>query len=97
MLCIKIFMYLQVLDFVTTIAGFRLGLIEGSPIVHWVTQTHVGPVLGVAASKLLAFMLGGICCWLRRHSLLRKMNYWYVAAVTWNFTLLIASSKLLRG
>ncbi len=94
-LCIRTFMYLQILDFVTTIAGFRMGLTEGSPMIRWVTQSHVGPVLGVAAAKLIAFMLGGICCWLGRHNLLRKMNYWYAAAVTWNFALLVASSKLL--
>jgi len=95
MLCVKIFMYLQVLDFVTTIAGFRMGLVEGSPMIRW--MTHFGPVFAVAASKIFAFGLGGVCYWLNNHKLLRRVNYWYAAVVSWNVVLLVSSSKLIWG
>jgi len=92
---IKIFMYLQVLDFVTTIAGFRLGLAEGNPIVR--SMTEAGPVFGVAASKILAFVFGVICYALNRHALIRRVNYWYLAVVTWNLVLIGFCSRLDRG
>jgi hypothetical protein len=95
MLAVKVFMYLQILDFVTTIAGFRMGLTEGSPAIRWMAQ--FGPVFAVAASKVFAFTLAGVCYWFNHFKLLRRMNYWYAAVVGWNFVLLATSSKLLWG
>jgi hypothetical protein len=95
MLAAKIFMYLQILDFVTTIAGFKMGLVEGSPMIRWMTQ--FGPVFAVAASKLLAFTLCAVCYWFNLRKLLRRVNYWYAAVVAWNVSLLIASSRLIWG
>jgi hypothetical protein len=95
MLCVKVFMYLQILDFITTIAGFRMGLVEGSPMIRWMTQ--FGPVFAVATAKILAFVLGAICYWYNHKKLLRRVTYWYAGIVSWNVGLLVYSSKLIWG
>ncbi len=95
MISVKVFMYLQVLDFVTTIAGFKVGLIEGSPAIHWMTQ--FGPVFAIAAAKILAFVLAAVCYWFNRFNVVRRLNYWYAAVVGWNIVLIISSSKLIWG
>lgn len=86
-LCILIFSYLQVLDFVTTIAGFRVGLVEANPFVRWLAQ--IDPLVGVGACKMLAFLLGFVCYALQRYTLLWHMNYWYVGVVSWNLMLIV--------
>ncbi len=68
MIYIEVFIYLQLLDFITTLIGMRLGLGEASPFIRWLM--HVGPAAGLAVSKLVAFdsaarasgSSGGICC-----------------------------------
>lgn len=89
----KLLMYLQVLDFVTTMAGLRLGLIEGNPIVRW--MIHAGPVVGVAASKVFVLLFGGFCYRFNHDRLLRRMNYWSAAIVAWNFVLIATSSRVI--
>jgi hypothetical protein len=46
------FLYLQLLDLLTTLLGFRLGAAEASPFIRLIM--HAGPVTGVIASKVLA-------------------------------------------
>lgn len=85
---IEVFIYLQLLDFITTLIGMRLGLGEASPFIRWLM--HVGPAAGLALSKLIAFLLGGVCIWLKRRHLLRWINYWYAALVVWNMGLILS-------
>ena len=87
MVYIEVFIYLQVLDFITTLIGLRLGLGEASPFIRWLM--HVGPAAGLALSKLVAFILGGVCIWLKRRHLLRWINYWYAGLVVWNMSLIL--------
>jgi Domain of unknown function (DUF5658) len=85
-----LFVYLQMLDFITTLLGFRLGAGEASPFVCLLM--HAGPQTGVLISKLLALALGGACLYLKKRHLLRWANYWYSGLVLWN--LLIISARL---
>jgi hypothetical protein len=87
MVYIEVFIYLQLLDFLTTLIGMRLGLGEASPFIRWLM--HVGPATGLAFSKLVAFILGGACIWLERQYLLRWINYWYAGLVVWNMSLIL--------
>ena len=88
MVYIEVFLYLQLLDFITTLIGMRLGLGEASPFIRWLM--HVGPAAGLALSKLVAFVLGGACIWLKRRHLLRWINYWYAGLVVWNMSLILS-------
>jgi hypothetical protein len=79
---VQIFIYLQLLDFITTILGMRLGAAEASPFIRMLA--HLGPSLGVALSKVLALGLGAVCVWLKKDRILNWINYWYAALVVWN-------------
>jgi Domain of unknown function (DUF5658) len=83
----EIFVYLQLLDLLTTLVGFRLGALEASPFVR--SLMHFGPGVGLAASKALALGLGGFCVYTRRHHLMRLANYWYSALVVWNLMIIL--------
>lgn len=88
-----IFIYLQFLDLLTTLLGFRLGATEASPFIR--ILMHLGPALGVLLSKLLALGLGALCIYLNRPRLIGWANYWYSTLIVWNLmTLLAASGRL---
>jgi hypothetical protein len=84
-----VFAYLQILDLLTTLLGFRLGAAEASPFIHLLM--HAGPAAGVAISKLVAVALAGICLYLRKKYLIVWINYWYSCLVVWNLVVLLAS------
>jgi hypothetical protein len=82
MLYLQIFLYLQFLDFLTTMVGLRLGLSEASPFVNHLM--HFGPTSAVLLSKLIAVGLAGLCVVFKRRFLIGWINYWYAALVIWN-------------
>ena len=84
---LQIFLYLQVLDALTTWLGFRVGLSEASPFVQFLMR--VGPGLGLLASKIVALMLAALCVWRGRLNVIRLINYWYAALVVWNLALIV--------
>jgi hypothetical protein len=86
---IQAFVYLQLLDLVTTLVGFKLGASEASPFIR--TLMHAGPVAGVAASKLIALLLGGICVYRKKQHLIRWATYWYSGLVVWNLFVILAA------
>jgi hypothetical protein len=83
---IQMFVYLQVLDFLTTLVGFRVGLGEASPFIRLLVS--FGPVWGLAVSKLVALGLGGLCVHLNRVKVISMINYWYAGLVIWNLSLI---------
>ena len=85
---IQIFLYLQVLDLLTTLIGFRIGLGEASPFVRLLIG--FGPVAGVMASKAIAIGLAAYCLLNKRERVIRWINYWYAALVVWNLTLILS-------
>ena len=87
-LSLQVFLYLQLLDMLTTWLGFRHGLTEASPFVHWLVG--YGPVFGVLMSKGLAVLLGALCIWQRRMRAITIINYWYAALALWNLALLVS-------
>ena len=84
----QVFIYLQLLDLLTTLLGLRLGASEASPFVRLLM--HAGPALGIAASKILALGLGAFCIRTRRFGLIRVASYWYGCLVAWNLIVLLA-------
>ena len=82
-----IFIYLQLLDLLTTLIGIRLGAAEASPFIR--VLMHVGPSLGVVLSKVFALGLGAICIQLKKQYLIRWISYWYGCLVVWNLMVLL--------
>ena len=79
---IELFVYLQVLDILTTLVGFSLGNLEASPFVRLAVQ--LGPLNGLIVSKMFAVALAAACLALKRRHLIRWINYWYGALALWN-------------
>jgi len=86
------FSYLQVLDFLTTIAFLLHGVQEANPLVRLAIYTAPNPIGALVSVKLLAIGLG-LFCWKRgRDRLLMKMNVMFAVLVAWNLVALIAAS-----
>jgi hypothetical protein len=80
---IEVFVLLQVLDFLTTLVGLRLGAAEMSPFIAWLMRLG-GPLAGLTAAKLIGLGLGGLCLWLRKPRAIQLANYYFAALVSWN-------------
>jgi hypothetical protein len=86
------FSYLQILDFLTTVAFLLRGVREGNPLVRLVLNAGVNPLASLLAVKLLAIMLG-LYCWYRgRRQLLLRINILFALLVAWNMVALIIQS-----
>ena len=79
---IEVFLYLQVLDILSTLIGLSLGNPELSPFIR--ALVRFGPVTGLIISKLFAAVLAILCLLLDRRALIRYINYWYAVLVLWN-------------
>ena len=86
---VQVFIYLQLLDLLTTLVGFRLGAAEASPFIR--ILMHFGPALGVTLSKLVALALGGWCVYFKKYRLIRLITFWYGGLVVWNLMILLAA------
>jgi hypothetical protein len=86
-----VFVYLQLLDLLTTLVGFRLGAGEASPFIRILMLAD--PVAGVVLSKVLALGLGGMCLWTNRTRVIRWITYWYGALIVWNLSVMLAASR----
>jgi hypothetical protein len=96
MLLIQVFVYLQLLDFITTMIGFQLGASEASPFIVKLIH-YTSPAIGVAASKLVGVAIGAVCMATNRTRLVGWINYWYAALVVWNLsTIFVALGRLAR-
>jgi hypothetical protein len=87
-MAIQVFLYLQVLDLLTTLLGFRLGASEASPFIR--VLMHAGPTTGVILSKFLAIGLGALCVVLNRAHLIRWISYWFAVLVIWNLCVILS-------
>jgi hypothetical protein len=89
---IYIFVYLQVLDFLTTLAGFRVGAGEASPFIA--KLIHISsPLAGLTASKVIGLAVAGLCVATNRPRLVGWINYWYAALIVWNLCIIIVAMR----
>jgi hypothetical protein len=84
---IGLFLGLQVLDVLTTLAGLHLGAQEGSTFIGHLLQS--GPVSGLIISKILAAGLAAFAVFLHRKRILVFLNIWFAAVVGWNLIAII--------
>ena len=85
---LQVFFYLQLLDALTTLLGFRAGLMEASPFVRMLV--NFGPFAGLLVDKMFAVLLAAICVGTGRSRLIPWINYWYAALVIWNILLIFS-------
>jgi hypothetical protein len=89
--------YLQVLDFMTTVAFLMNGIREGNPLVRLALQYAPHPLGGLLAVKILAAALGFYCWKGGRARLLGRINILFAVVVAWNLAALIVSSAALKS
>lgn len=87
----QVFVYLQLLDLLTTLLGFRLGAAEASPFIR--VLMHAGPAFGVILAKALALGLGAYCVYSKKYLLMRIVTYWYSGLVVWNLMILLSANS----
>jgi len=89
--------YLQVLDFLTTVAFMVQGVREGNPLVRLAMQLTPNPMMGLLLVKVAAVGLG-IYCWRGgRGRTLNKINLLFAIIVAWNMVSLILGSVQFRS
>ena len=81
--------YLQVLDFLTTIAFMLNGVREGNPLVRFAIDAFPSPIGGLVFVKVLAVGLGLYCWQFGKQRLLGRINWYFAAVVAWNLVALI--------
>jgi hypothetical protein len=90
--------YLQVLDFMTTVAFLLHGIHEGNPLVRAALHYSPNPLGGLLAVKILAAALGFYCWKGGRERLLGRMNILFAILVAWNMVaLIIGSANLIQS
>jgi hypothetical protein len=81
--------YLQVLDFLTTIAFLVNGVREANPLVRLALNVGHNPIGSLIGVKVLAVMLGFYCWRMGRDRLLSKINAMFAVVIAWNLIALI--------
>src|SRR5438105_506112 len=84
--------YLQVLDFLTTVAFMAIGVQEGNPVVRLVITMLPSPLGGLLAVKVVAMILGLYCWRMGRQQLLSRINIGFALLVAWNLVALIVGA-----
>ncbi|MBM3810176.1 MAG: hypothetical protein FJW20_00945 [Acidimicrobiia bacterium] len=86
------FSYLQVLDFLTTMAFLIIGVQEGNPLVRLALELAPSPVAGLVLVKVAALGLGLACMRMGKAKLLSRINVMFAVVVAWNLVALIAGA-----
>ena len=81
-----VFLYLQILDFLTTVVAIKFGFAESSPFIRWLMHSNM--TMGLAESKLVGVGLAVLCVLVDRGHLIRWINRWYALLVVWNLALM---------
>src|SRR3954470_24514310 len=84
----QMFVYLQILDVLTTLIGLRIGCAEANPFISHLMQ--VGPLAGLFISKLFVFGVAVLWLWTgRQPRAIWHMNYGFAGLVIWNLYVLV--------
>lgn len=85
---ITVFIFLQILDVLTTLIGLRLGAGEASAFVG--RLMHLGLVPGLMITKILAVLLVLIALRRKKPQIVVMANLWFAGLVTWNLLLIFS-------
>ena len=86
------FIALQALDVLTTWVGLRLGAGEGSPFIVHLFHFGFGSTTALLMSKAACMLFVTVAIVLGRARLVRILNPWYTAVVTWNSLVIVAQA-----
>ncbi|MBY0504614.1 MAG: DUF5658 family protein [Bryobacteraceae bacterium] len=86
------FSFLQLLDFLTTVAFLVNGVGEANPLVRALMFCAPNPLLGLALVKVAAVILAVGCWRAGRFQIVDRMNLFFALVVTWNLTALIVAT-----
>ncbi len=90
------FVYLQLLDILTTLAFLMQGVAEANPFVRWAIAQGENPVQALVLVKAFAVALAVYCVIRARHRVLRIANIFFAVVVAYNLVIIIISSPALR-
>ena len=89
---LSLFIYLQLLDLLTTVLFLKMGLVEG----NWLAATLIrwSPLFGILAAKAATIVVGIIAVWLHKDRLMRLANFGYSGVVAWNLVVMILAKPV---
>lgn len=90
------FIYLQLLDVLTTIAFMMQGVGESNPIVRWAIREGPNPLWALVMLKGAAVLLALFCLYRSREKLLRKVNVFFAGLIVYNLVALILSHPAIQ-
>ena len=91
------FVYLQLLDVLTTIAFLLNGVREANPLVRMGLALGHSPWAVLVAVKLVGVALAIYCVRKSHVKLLQRVNIFFALLVTWNLIVVIVSLPVLQG
>jgi hypothetical protein len=90
------FIYLQVLDLLTTLAFITYGIAEVNPVVKWAMRESPSAFGGLFLVKVAAVLLAIYCMAHSKQRLLRGVNIFFAGVVAYNVVVLIINAPVLR-
>jgi hypothetical protein len=84
---LSLFIYLQILDFLTTMLFLKMGLFESSWVVG--ALVHWSPILGVMLAKAVAIAIGCLAIRYHKDRVVKLANVGYSGVVAWNLLCMI--------
>src|SRR5258708_39022504 len=91
------FSYLQILDFLTTVAFLVNGVKEANPLVRFALTMSPSPISGLVGVKIAAVLLGLYCWRMGRQRLLGRINILFAIVIAWNLIALIIGTVSLKA
>ncbi len=91
------FLYLQVLDLLTTVAFLLNGVQEANPLVRAALTAGPSPLVGLLLLKAAAAAMALYCVRRSRLRLLSRINLFFAVLIAWNLVVLIVSSPSLAS
>ena len=91
------FVYLQLLDILTTLAFLLQGVAEANPFVRWALSQGQNPIHGLVMVKVFAVALAVYCVVRARHRVLRFANIFFAIVVAYNLVVIIITSPALSS
>lgn len=83
------FIYLQILDMLTTIAFLWHGVQEANPLVNAAIRVTDHPLGGLLLIKTIAVTVAFACWRTGRHRLLARANIFFCLLVIWNIVAIL--------
>ena len=93
---LALFVYLQLLDALTTIAFMLQGVAEGNPIVRWAMRATENPISGLFMLKAAGVALAAVCIYRSREKMLQKVNVLFAGLIVYNMISLILANPLVN-